>query len=481
MKIVIKVNAYRFDVNRIFANLISLLDNQSQSFATATTSTAFSSSSSINTMKDVDHDNNDKILDLKKLPTDYGLEILESILENNMSVFLAYPDLQFLLRVKAIPFLLRCITAPHNFSIAVRCYRCIKLLLRKEYLTILKLELKVILSLLIHTISSGSNAPDWQRVLTLELFNDLSDDFELITQFYLMYDNDNNEKNDNDNNHNGKKKTSIIPTLLLECINILKSNDYQSILSVSEIIEGMDMPIITHDCSSSTSTNSKFIQLLDKVSTPAINIANIIWLILSITDKLSEKLSDLSLKIYTNHTGTTIDINKNDMTIVYTGMFEHLFELNTMFLFSTSLDNHLFHNMVRSFQKLTHCAGVLLLLPNLNKCLNVFTKGVIQNIPLKDILALSPNNSKSEEQLDENIKLDGVTSNKENEKSCKKINDDDNDSNDISSRNKPLEKHKLHPRTFTSRHVSLFRALISLSISLGTSFNKASWKYTFVI
>lgn len=191
---IIKVNAYRFDVNRIFANLISLLDNQSQSSATATTSTAFSSSASINTMKDVDHDNNDKILDLKKLPTDYGLEILESILENNMSVFLAYPDLQFLLRVKAIPFLLRCITAPHNFSIAVRCYRCIKLLLRKEYLTILKLELKVILSLLIHTISSGSNAPDWQRVLTLELFNDLSDDFELITQFYLMYDNDNNEK-----------------------------------------------------------------------------------------------------------------------------------------------------------------------------------------------------------------------------------------------------------------------------------------------
>lgn len=478
----IKVNAYRFDANRIFANLISLLDNQYQSSPTTTIATTYTSSS-INITKNTDLDNDSKILVLKELPMDYGLEILESILENNMSVFLDYPDLQFLLKVKAIPFLLRCITTPQSFPIAVRCYRCIKLLLRKEYLKNLTLELEVVLSLLIHVMRIDSKAPDWQRVLSLELFNDLSDDFELVTQFYLMYDNSDTKNNGNDNNYNGKKMTSIIQTFLLECINILKSNDYQSILSVSEIIEVMDMPIITHDFSSSSSSksnsNSKFIQLLDKVSPPSINITYIIWLILSITNKLSEELSELSLKIYTNHTDTSSSLNRDTMITVYTGMFTQLFELNKMFLYSTSLDNHLFHNVVRSFQKLTHCAGILLLLPNLNKCLHVFAKSIIQNIPLKDIQSLAAKNNKSEEQLDEGIKLDGANSNKKYEKNNKETDEDNNnnDNNNISSTNKPAVRHTLYPRIFTPRHISLFRALVSLSISLGANFDKVSWKY----
>ncbi|KAK5960383.1 Mon2p PWA37_002462 [Arxiozyma heterogenica] len=475
----IKVNTYRYDANRIFANLISLLDNQFQSSSTTVIATS-TISSSINTSKDIDNTNDGNILVLKELPMDYGLEILESILENNMSVFLDYPDLQFLLRVKAVPFLLRCITTTQNFPIAVRCYRCIKLLLRKEYLKNLNLELQVVLSLLIHVMRIDSKAPDWQRVLSLELFNDLSDDFELVTLFYLMYDNSNTKNNDKDNNHNGDKMTSIIQTFLLECLNILKSNDYQSILSISEIIEVMDMPIITHDFSSSSNSSSKFIQLLDKVSPPSINITYIIWLVLSITDKLSEELSELSLKIYTNRTDKNSDLNRNTMIAIYTGMFEHLFELNKIFLYSTSLDNHLFQTVVRSFQKLTHCAGILQLLPNLNKCLNVFAKSIIQNIPLKNIPPLTIDNNKSEEPLDEKIQPAGINLNKEKEKNSIEIDEDtnnNNNNNNISSANESLEKHKLYPRIFTSRHVNLFRALMSLSISLGTNFDKVSWEY----
>lgn len=41
-------------------------------------------------------------------------------------------------------------------------------------------------------------------------------------------------------------------------------------------------------------------------------------------------------------------------------------------------------------------------------------------------------------------------------------------------------KRRLHPRNISSRQVSLLRALISLSISLGPIFDSESWRYTFL-
>ncbi|CAL9738070.1 protein Mon2p [Monosporozyma servazzii] len=421
----VKVNANRYDANRVFANLISLMD----------ISTHHSQP-----------DTGEKILNLKEMPMDYGLEILESILKNNKAAFIEYPDLQFLLRIKAIPLLLRCITNPKDFSVAVRSYRCIKLLLRKEYLCILELELEVILSLLIHVLTTDSKSPSWGRVLSLELFNDVSNDFELIEKIYLMYD-------------NSTEKKSIISTLLLECIQILRSDNFWSILGHSENIEKMDMPIISNE---SSVAKTPFIQLLDKTHAPSINITYITWLILSLTNKFSEELSELALKTSSKNSEKEMKVNQ-DTVIVYEGMFESLYELNSMFLYATSVDNHLFHNLVRSFQKLAHGAGVLLLLPKLNKCLDVFSKSIVNNVHVEH----------STETIEES------PAEKDKDKTS-----EDNDENEVektvSSTNKPSERQQLHSRIFNSRHVSLFRALVSLSISLGANFDKTSWKHIFL-
>lgn len=419
----IKVNAYRYDANRVFANLISLMDISSNHNET---------------------DSGEKILNLKEMPMDYGLEILESILKNNKTAFLEYPDLQFLLRIKAIPLLLRCITSPKNFSVAVRSYRCIKLLLRKEYLSILELELEVVLSLLIHVMTTDSKSPSWQRVLSLELFNDVSNDFELIEKVYLMYD-------------NSTEKKSIVATLLIECINVLRSDDFVSILGHSEIIEKMDMPIISND---SSVAKTPFIQLLDKAHAPSTNITYIAWLILSLTDKFSEQLSELALKTSSKNSEDEIKANQETI-LVYEGIFESLYELNYMFLYATSIDSHLFHNLVRSFQKLAHGAGVLFLLPKLNKCLDVFSKSIVNNVYIEP-----PTDVREDIPIEqENDKVSNETE-VEDEKT-------------VSSTNKPSERQELHSRIFNSRHVSLFRALVSLSISLGANFDKTSWKHTF--
>lgn len=418
----VKVNTYRNDANRLFADLFSLMD------------------SSNNTLVDK------SFIDVKEIPMDYGLEILEAILNNNKHVLLEYIDLQYILRTKAIPILLRCISNPKIFSITVRSCRCIQLLLRREYLQILELELEVIFGLLIHGLSVSTKSPPWLRVLALEMFNEVAQDIEMIKMLYLSYD-------------KFPDKKHIITSLLNESLTLLKSESYIQFLGHSKVIEDLNMPSITIDCNSKT----KFILLLDKAHSPPVNIGYVIWLILSMVNQWSEGLSILAL----NATQKTTEQNDtDDLQQVYTGLFNNLFETYKLFLYSTSFDTQLFHNLVRAFQKLTHGAGVLSLNELLKKSLDLFSSSIVNNTDNFEEKISSPTELKAADASGVlNVISESLIGPSTNLKSPSTI---------------PSDKKALHPRTLNSKHISLFRALVSLSVSLGTRFDSECWKDIFI-
>lgn len=437
----IKVNAYHYDANRLFNDLCSLLE------------AVPSSGSSDTNEKNV-------LLNLNDIQIDYGLEILESVLKNSKSLFITNPDLKFLLRIKAIPLLLRCISSSKVFSTIFRSTRCIKLLITKEYIPILELELEVILSLLIHGISTDSNLSPWQRVLSLELFKSLSEDFEIIYSIYMTYD-------------NFQDKKHIITDLLQACFKLMKSDEFNVYLALSDVIQKTEASLISSD---NSKVKTKYIDMLDKVHPPPVNLTYIIWLVLNISNNCSDGLSEYALDATqvksANNAEKEEDSPKGKILKVYNGLFESLFEIHVLFLYSSSLDSHLFHSLVRAFQKLTHGTGFLLLSEKLDKCLHIFTVAIVDNVS-----KLQPNtqpkghkrNSSTTSTISKSTVFNAISESLIGQTNTQKDNT-----------LQPSERKLLHSRSLNSKQISIFRALLSLSISLGSGFRIESWQYLFL-
>ncbi|KAG0672213.1 hypothetical protein C6P45_003688 [Maudiozyma exigua] len=428
----IKVDTYRYDTNRLFSALFSSLESKG-------------------TGNNSNSKETNPYLNINDLPLGYGLEILESILTNNSQAFINYDDLQFTLKIKAIPLLLRSVSNSKNFSIVVRSSRCIKLLLKKEYFSVLEIELEVILSLLIHNISLSSQLPNWHRILVLEIISDISRDIEIILTIFFSYD-------------NFQDKKHILSDLLQECCKLLTSDECVAYLGESPIIEKMDM---THISNEEMSSKTKYLQLLDKSNAPSTNHGYIIWLIMNFTTRWSEGINSL---IIDNNTKQQDKKKNEETTAFYKGVFPDLYKLFKKFLYSTAIDSHLFHSLVRAFQKLGYSAGILALQGPLDECYETFSIAIVNNVEYrKDDLKNDANDTNDETQVGNTSgylhaiseTLIGTTS--------EEVENEENDN-----------KKKLHKRSFNSKQISLFRALISLSISLGSTLSANNWQHMFV-
>lgn len=430
----IKVNCFRYDANGLFRALFASIDIRQGAVGVT--------------------EGEEPLFEVRDIPMDYGLEIFESILKNNIDLFLKYEDLQYLLKIMAIPTTLRCISNSKNFSTVVRSCRCIKILLRVECMPMLELELEVILSVLVRNLAISSNLPYWYGVLTLEIFNDISRDFGMIMAIYAAYD-------------NFPDKKHVITNILTECHNLLQSREYIAYLGESPVVEKFDMPTISNE---ESMVRTKYIHLLDKVQPPSANPTYIIWLILSLINSWSEKLSTTALDIV--HSGG----DSSGIIAFYNGVFGELFQVHKLFLYSTALDSHLFHALVRGFQKLAHGAGVLSLLENLDKCLELFSYAIVNNI---EVISPSSDDGK-------HIRSQSNSSFRDSFSSPVGVLSTLGETLIGVSRPQralilePTEKEQLHPRIFNSRQLSLVRALISLSVSLGPIFNSSHWRYIFV-
>lgn len=412
----INVDVYRYDANRLFADLCS-------SFEMADSSSAA---------------NKAYLLDVRDLPLDYGLEILESVMKNTESLFLVHRDLQFLLRTKTVPFLLRCISSSRSFPTVLRSYRCIKLLIKKEFLSILELEMEVVLSLLIHSISADSDSPLWKKVLSLELFQDASHDFELLCEIFMSYDNYPDRKH-------------ILTSLLHEFLRLLVSQDLQNCLCEAPVVKKMELPIISGDTFDS---RTQVVHMLDKTHPPSVTYTYILWLILSISNEWSNGLSLKALEILELEDEKGTKKANERLLAIFTGIFPDLYSINKKFLYSTSLDTPLYHSLIRAFQKLAHAAGILGATECLNECLQLFSVAILMNEkPCIEIPRI--------EQPQQSAALSSA-----------------NDSHRIVyAQDNQVTKKQLLSRNINTRRISLFRALISLSVSLGQALSPESWSF----
>lgn len=128
-----------------------------------------------------------RFLRFNTLPETFGLELLESVLTNHATLFPSHPEFAYVLRTQAVPLLLRAFSEKREFAVTLRVTRLLYLLIRRQ-LAILEVECEVILTMMTHMMDPESNAPEWKRVLCLEVFHGVCSEFSLVMDIYTEYD-----------------------------------------------------------------------------------------------------------------------------------------------------------------------------------------------------------------------------------------------------------------------------------------------------
>ncbi|SCU91056.1 LAMI_0E04566g1_1 [Lachancea mirantina] len=408
-----KVGPLQYDINRIFHDLCSLNGTTDKS----------------------------TILKVSCIPEEYGLEILESLFQNHASLLRRQLDLQFILRTKAVPLLLRSYSSSKHFPLVVRSSRCIALLIRVDFLKILELELEVILSLLVHTLSENSDSPHWKKILSLEVIQIISKDFDLLLGIYLTYD-------------NIAERKDILSSLLSAFLQLLTTKPYEANLHILTVLPSLDMALISQEHSVA---RIPFIELLDKATAPYVDENYILYLVLSISNSISDKMGLKALSLSQGEKNETL---MKKAVLMFSHVFHELLKIHEKWLYAASLDTSLFRSVVRSFQRLGQAAGIFGLSDMLSQCLQIFCVAVIQIE--EEVLSSPP----EEEGYSSSNGVFTALADTFSEPGLP--------SHSVSHKSQALQRPRYQ------RTIGLFRAMISLSISLGSSFTVENWRYVLV-
>ncbi|CCH44934.1 hypothetical protein BN7_4504 [Wickerhamomyces ciferrii] len=388
-----------------------------------------------------------KFLTFKFLPELFGYELLENVLSNYQNVFLNHVELGFILRTKITPLVLRSFSNHKEFPIVVRVSRIIFLLIKTQ-VSILEIETEVMLSLLTHSISKESTLPYWKKILSLEIFKEIFNDFKLVKFIFTSYD-----------NHDDKKK--VLYNFLDVCSEIIREPWATKILQVNDIVlvPTTEQAITIQN----SSLRIQYLDLLDKNEAPPAPRPYTIYLILSCTNSFAEGIGNFVTEISTTDSNTYVFFNEltseqqehnieaQQIKSLVTSNSRSIISIGTEFLYA-SLGNELFHSLIRALQKFCHASGVLGLNAEKNSLLTLFSIATISNNFTKDN---NNNNSKSltiSETIVETL------------------------SHTIVSSPSSPSLTKIHQRYLNSRHIIIFRAFVSLVIALGPTLKK-SWKF----
>jgi len=130
---------------------------------------------------------------MKSLSPTFTLELIESILVNNGSLFVGHAELTQVLRARLMPLTVRYLSERHNFAQTVRVSR-ILLICLKRHMSLLTAECEMALGLLTHLLEPDGTAP-WKRVICMELFRSLYAEPGLVRLMYSLYDGEEGRKN----------------------------------------------------------------------------------------------------------------------------------------------------------------------------------------------------------------------------------------------------------------------------------------------
>ncbi|KAL4933905.1 putative endosomal peripheral membrane protein (Mon2) [Aspergillus undulatus] len=361
-----------------------------------------------------------QFLRIKSLSPTFTLELIENILLNSGQLFVDHPELTQVLRTRLIPMTVRYLSERHTFSQTVRIAR-ILLILLKRYLSLLTAECEMALSLLTHLLEPDGTA-SWKRVLCMEMFRGLYAEPGLVRIIYSLYDGEEGRKNIlRDHMASlvrlaaekpsliGVSSRSTVPSRAEHSRSITEEQITLEVGGVAGVIgssvpaNDTNVPGISYQWSV---VRSPYLELLDKSEPPLPPDTYIYSLVLNCVSGFAEGLAKFILPLTVpdlkakrksrfmhersgGSTSSAQDLSRDDslkrskstkrlpvpinpleleshpqLSAIRTcaGIVEDcwpaVLATCSTFLYA-SLDDDFYHNLVRSFQKLTHVAGLL--------------------------------------------------------------------------------------------------------------------------
>ncbi|KAJ9266230.1 hypothetical protein DTO021C3_5749 [Paecilomyces variotii] len=335
-------------------------------------------------------------LQVKSLPATFVLELIEGILSNSGRLFHAHPEQTQVLRNRLMPLTVRCFSERQSFAQTVRVAR-ILLILLKRHMALLVAECEMALGLLIHLCEPDGSAP-WKRVLCMEIFRGLHAEPGIIRSIYLLYD-ANDKRKDILKEHMASfvrlasEKPSLIgvshqSTIPSGIQHSRSKTEDQITLEAGGVAGVIGTAVSSADENVSGISNqwsivrTPYIELLDKSDAPSPPETYIYSLVLNCISSFSEGLAKFilpltvpDLKGKKKRRGSlskksSVPVNPLDLDAhpqleaikacagIIDSCWPAALATCSTFLYA-ALDPDFYHNLVRSFQKLTHVAGLL--------------------------------------------------------------------------------------------------------------------------
>lgn len=461
---------------------------------------------------------------IKSLSPTLVLELIESILLNNARLFSSHPELTQLLRVNLVPLTVRYFSERHTFAQSVRVAR-ILLLILKRHMPLLIAECEMALGLLTHLLEPDG-ATSWKRILCMEVFRGLYTEPWLIRLVYSLYDETDGRKSILKDHMSvlvrlASERPSLIGVNTQSTVpsraERTKSTTEEQIALETGGVAGMfgtmgpsaamDVPGISSEWSV---VRTPYIELLDKTDPPRPPETYIYSLILNCISALSEGLAKFILPLTVpelkqkrkNRTAnpeqspgrdlqdlrrsdswktaqnssprkSPVPINPLDLENhpqlsaikacagIINDCWPAILAACSTFLYA-SLDDEFYHILVRSFQKLTHVAGLLRLsvsrdafLTALGKAAMPTDTGGVKSISRASTISTeSPHKSNNEEKREEKVAS-------------------------IARPSLSLETSNIRPEgsfmSLSTRNLLCLRALLNLGIALGPTLDQPAW------
>ncbi|GAD99375.1 endosomal peripheral membrane protein [Paecilomyces variotii No. 5] len=335
-------------------------------------------------------------LQVKSLPSPFVLELIEGILTNSGRLFGVHPEQTQVLRNRLMPLTVRCFSERQSFAQTVRVAR-ILLILLKRHMALLVAECEMALGLLIHLLEPDGNAP-WKRVLCMEIFRGLHAEPGIIRSIYLLYD-ANDTRKDIIKEHMasfvrlasekpsliGVSHQSTIPSGIQHSRSktedqiTLEAGGVAGVIGTAVSSADENVPGISNQWSI---VRTPYIELLDKADAPSPPETYVYSLVLNCISSFSEGLAKFilpltvpDLKGKKKRRGSlsrksSVPVNPLDLEAhpqleaikacagIIDSCWPAALATCSTFLYA-ALDPDFYHNLVRSFQKLTHVAGLL--------------------------------------------------------------------------------------------------------------------------
>lgn len=451
-----------------------------------------------------------EFLNVKFLSKTFVLELIESVLVNDDGVFTRHPEQSQILRERLMPLIVRLLSERHNFTLTVRVARVLLLLL-KNYMSILTAECEVVLGLLIHLLDTEVSVP-WKRVLCMEIFRALYNEPNIVRLIYTLFDKQEGRKNILRDHmaclvRLASEKPSLLgvgnqSTLPIGPNNSKDTLDEQVALEAAGVAGVIGTPQSNAGACGISSHWSlvrvQYIDILDKVDAPSPPDTYIYTLVLSCIGAFSESIARFVLPLTVAESKNrkrqraslssikesdhldqgglqrkdSTKSSKKSSTPLNPLNFESHPQIDEIracagiietcwpailatcstYLYA-ALDNEFYHNLVRSFQKLTHVAGLLRLSTPRDAFLTTIGKAAV---PTESVSLNSPGASASQE-------LETWSS----------LNPDS--SVPKASGVSDLPSPSADGTTISTRNLLCLRALLNLGIALGPTLDQPSW------